>query len=143
MSLIAQIQQANLQARKAKQTKDALLYSTLLGECLAKGKNDGNRETTDAEVVAIAKKFINNINETLVAILSSSSDACTDYNLLREKELLSAFIPAQLSELELRTISAAHKTEGLPAIMKFLKDNHVGLYDGKLASSIAKEVLAG
>ena len=64
MSLIQDIKSASLVARKARETKKAESLITLYSEASMIGKNDGNRESTDAETIAVIKKFIKNIDET-------------------------------------------------------------------------------
>lgn len=136
MSLMSAIKEKQLNARKSGATVEARLLTTLLGEASAVGKNDGNRESTDAEVVAVVKKFIKNIKETIAAQAAAGMPA--DAYLAEELSILEEFLPKQLSELELSAISDNFKT--MPEFMKFLKDNHAGCYDGKMASMIAKQV---
>ena len=146
MSLLQQIKGAQLIARKSKATLAAALLTTLIGEAEMIGKNAGNRETTDAEVVAVIKKFIKNIDETLEALKFSSDGRVQDANL--EKRILETFLPKQLSEDELRKIVEDIKSEinatqkDMGKVMGLLKARHDGLYDGKLASTLVKNVLA-
>lgn len=134
MSLIEQIKEQQIAARKSGDSL-ASLYTTLLGEASIIGKNAGNRETTDQEVVAVVKKFIKNLDETIQALTSRGQDA-TPY--AGERKALEAFLPLQLTELMLTHI--AMKQSSMPDFMKFLKENHAGQYDGKLASIVAKSV---
>ena len=57
MTIAEQIKAASLTARKARDTVASALLTTLLSDVVMIGKNAG-RETTDAEAVAIVKKFI-------------------------------------------------------------------------------------
>jgi len=146
MSLIQQIKSAQVTARKERRTADASSLTTLIGEAEAVGKNDGNREVTDNEVVAMVKKFIKNIDDVL-AVVNPDTEAYQTYQ--NEKALLSTFLPKQLSEDELRTamqgLIAAHGIagpKGMGVLMKELKAAHEGTYDGSLASKLAKELLA-
>ena len=134
MTLIAQIKEKQINARKSG-NKEASLLTTLLGEASAVGKNAGNRETTDAEVVAVVKKFIKNIDETISALSSRNQDPSA---FVAEKKVLEEFLPKQLSEDELKKIAASRS--GMPDFMKYLKEQFNGQYDGKLASSVAKTV---
>lgn len=134
MSLMENIKSLQLAARKAG-APEASLYTTLLGEANAIGKNAGNRETTDQEVVAVVKKFIKNLDETITALTSRNQDA-TAY--LAERGALEQFLPVQLSEEDL--VNAAQAFPNMPAFMKHLKENFAGKYDGKLASVVAKAV---
>lgn len=135
MSLMVEIKEKQINARKIG-AKEASLLTTLLGEASMVGKN-ANRETTDAEVVAVVKKFIKNIDETISALTSHNQDASA---YLTEKSVLEQFLPLQLTELALKHIAEKHKS--MPEFMKFLKENHTGQYDGKLASSVAKTIFS-
>ena len=133
MSLMEQIKTMQVNARKSAFVEASLL-TTLLGESAMVGKNAG-RETTDAEVVAVVKKFIKNIDETINELTTRNKDASV---FLAERKVLEQFLPLQLTELALKSI--AIKFTAMPEFMKFLKENHAGQYDGKLASSVAKSV---
>ncbi len=133
MTLMKQIKEQQITARKASSI-DASLLTTLLGEAAMVGKNAG-RETTDQEVVAVVKKFIKNIDETVSALTSRGQDASS---FLAERAVLERFLPLQLTELALEQIAQNHKS--MPEFMKFLKENHAGQYDGKLASIVAKKI---
>lgn len=134
MSLIEQIKNQQLIARK-NGSEEASLLTTLLSEAVNIGKNNGNRETTDAEVVSVVKKFIKNIEETVAALTTRNQDAT---KFLNEKAVLETFLPKQLTETELLEI--AKTKSSMPEFMKHLKDNFNGQYDGKLASTVAKSV---
>ena len=133
MTLIEEIKQKQIAARKAG-SAEASLLTTLLGESAMVGKNAG-RETTDQEVVAVVKKFIKNIDETVSALSSRGQDATS---FLAERSILERFLPLQLTELALVNIAQNHQS--MPEFMKFLKENHAGQYDGKIASIVAKNI---
>ena len=133
MTLMEQIKEKQIIARKSG-AADASLLTTLLGEAAMVGKNAG-RETTDQEVIAVVKKFIKNIDETVSALSSRGQDAAS---FLAERSVLERFLPLQLTELALANIAQNHKS--MPEFMKFLKENHAGQYDGKLASTVAKNI---
>lgn len=134
MSLINEIKTRQIAARKASDSKQASLLTTLLGEAAMVGKNAG-RETTDAEVVAVVKKFIKNVDETIAA-LEARNQLSADYHV--EREILEQFLPQQLSETALRAV--AEGQTDMPSFMKHLKENFAGQYDGKLAAAVAKSV---
>ena len=68
MTLIERIKEDNLAARKNRDQVRATLLTTLFSEAVSVGKNAGNRETTDAETLAVIKKFIKGIDDTLSAM---------------------------------------------------------------------------
>lgn len=146
MTLIEQLKQDQLNARKARDTHKASLLTTLLGESMAIGKTDGNRETTDGEVIAMVRKFIKNLDQVIA--VSDEQDVAY-HEATSEIEILRQYLPVMLDEAQLRdTISAIVESSGgkgstnMGVVMKVLKATHDGQYDGKVASTIVKEVLA-
>lgn len=134
MTLMEQIKAKQIAARKAGNSQDASLLTTLLGEAAMVGKNAG-RETTDQEVVAVVKKFVKNIDETVHALATRGQNAGA---FLAERAVLEQFLPLQLTELTLQ--QKAKEFASMPEFMKHLKENFAGQYDGKLASTVAKTV---
>jgi uncharacterized protein YqeY len=67
--------------------------------------------------------------------------------LERELAIIEEFLPKQLSRDELTTIIGGIKEKSgstnLGEIMKILKESHGGSYDGKIASEVARHLLAG
>jgi uncharacterized protein YqeY len=58
-----------------------------------------------------------------------------------EKDVLLSFLPQQMSADELKAAVAKSGAKNIGEAMKYLKANHDGQYDGKLASQVAKEVI--
>jgi len=135
MTLMEQIKAEQIAARKAG-TADASLLTTLLGEAAMVGKNAG-RETTDQEAVAVVKKFVKNIDETIAALTSRNQDAIAFFV---ERRVLEQFLPVQMTEQAI--LDVAKQFSSMPEFMKFMKENYAGQYDGKVASTIAKTVFS-
>lgn len=164
MSLLAQIKSAQLQARKNKDTVQVSLLTTLIGDAAMVGKNNGNRESTDAEVVATIKKFINNTIETLQqlpleapkTIRVEDQESWTAQNdlrravLVRERAILESYMPKQLSGSELEALideiintwngSATLKDMG--NVIKEIKARTQGNCDMSAASALVKQKLS-
>lgn len=146
MSLLQTIKAASLQARKERRTADAASLQTLIGEAEAIGKNAGNRETTDVEVVAVIKKFIKNLDELIMALRPGESDIAIEQSTA-EKAMLAAFLPKQLTTEELTHVIASIKVEisagpkDMGKILKLVKERFEGQYDGAAASTITKAAL--
>jgi hypothetical protein len=137
MFITQKLRELLTKARKERNSAQITFYSTLIGELDAIGKTAGNRETTDDEAVRHIKKWVNNIDETIKA----RGGVCTE--LLQEKKLCEEFLPSMLTEDTLtQVIALAIETHGKNqgAVMKHLKEHYPNLYDGKLASSIFKEL---
>lgn len=146
MTLFAQIKSDQLTARKAKDALKATLLTTLIGELTAVGKNDGNREVTDADVVKLVKKFLDGVNETikLLADVSNNDGSADRYvNLLKEQSYLNTYMPQQFDEIQLTQLLSELVIEtgpNLGKLMALLKTRYAGQYDGGMASKIAKTV---
>jgi len=123
----------------------SITLTTLYAEAAKAGLDDGKRKSTDDEVIRTCKKFIKGVQDTIddAEQLRLSSDEIDA--LVTEKELYESYIPQQMSEVELREhIDSWIKYESIDnmgLIMRELKSRFAGLYDGKLASKIAKELL--
>lgn len=152
MSLIDSIKLSSLTARKQRDAKKAALLSTLLADAQMVGKNNGNRESTDGEVTAVIKKMINNTNETINILNKSETETGVDSgqiaDLLAEVSILSIFLPPQLTVTGLTNvlsnliaINNATSIKDMGRIMKLLKEQYDGQYDGTEASKIIKGLL--
>lgn len=139
MSLMEKIRQDQIQARKNRDAEKASLLTTLLGEASMKGKNDGNRESTDAEVEETIRKFLKGVRENLKLALERNDHEWIN-TVKVEQSILEAYLPKQMTADEIREkLSGVEKTK--PAMMKYLKANFAGLYDGATASKVVDELL--
>ena len=144
--LINQIKSDSLIARKARQTNTATLLTTLYSEASMVGKNAGNRESTDIEVLQVIEKFVKNANEVKNILLKNNKDTSSVEN---EILVLSKYLPQKMSYEELENIikTIIEVFKGINMQMKMsnimgkLKENYGGMYDGKLASEIVKREL--
>jgi uncharacterized protein YqeY len=145
MNLLAQIKNDQEEARRRSVPAPQLvsLLTTLYAEAAIVGKNAGNRESTDGEVIAVIKKFIKGVEECLAVCKDELK--ITAYKL--ELEVLLKYLPKQLTFDEMKNridlIVAANPSAKMPDIMKYFKENHNGLYDGKVLSQLVKEKLSG
>jgi len=142
MTLIEQIRTKYLELRKAHDAVAVASLSTLIGEIenLAKA---GKGELTDAVVVTVVKKFIKNIDETLKVLeRDPGAHAVALMKANIEKAMFEAFLPKQLNETEIAALIDAlivtHGATNVGDVMKLLKQNHAGTYDGAVASKILK-----
>lgn len=143
--LLEKLQAAALAARKNQNVVAASLLTTLYAEAARVGKDQGNRVSTDDEVVAVVKKFSKNIDETLAALPATDSRVA---QLSLEKELLAAYLPTQLDEAGLKALIdelvaglAEKSPKQMGAIMAGLKARAGGQYDGAMASRLVKAAL--
>jgi uncharacterized protein YqeY len=143
--LLTKLKTDQLQARKDRDAVRASLLTTLIGEASAVGKNDGNRDTTDAEVIAMIKKFLKNTKEVIRVAEEYKNDSSVAQ---QEHEILESYLPVQLTgDTLLQTIKqiadelGAHTLREMGKVMGALKARYDGQYDGAAASALVKEVL--
>lgn len=145
MTLFAQIKADQLTARKAKQALAATLLTTLIGELTAIGKNDGNREVTDADVVKLVKKFLDGINESIKYMEAAKGEEAL-VMLRGEVAILTPYMPQQMDEHVLTIAVRMILNElgvgaNMGQVMAALKAKHAGTYDGGMASKVVKACL--
>lgn len=136
--LVDDIRSQRMTAMKARDSVTKTLLTTLLGELESIAKRT-QCDITDDMVVKACKKFISGNNEVIEAGVKLNLELP---NLEAENVLLETFIPKQLTEDELRAIIVEMDASHLGEIMQKLKANYDGIYDGKLASTIARDILA-
>lgn len=155
MSLLATIQSAALEARKARHTDKATLLVTLHAEAARIGKDDGNRESTDAEVEAVIRKFIKNNDETIKALwipekIDRDAVRVTRRDaLILEQAILTSFLPKQASADEIQgavtelVAGLADKSpKQMGAVMAGLNARFGNNFDKAAASQLVKAALA-
>ncbi|MBO9428680.1 GatB/YqeY domain-containing protein [Sulfitobacter sp. R18_1] len=143
MSSLAQIKADAIKARKAK-SPEAKVLVTLLGEIDTKSKTLApGKNMTDADVVAIVRKFLKGVDETLKLLDADKAPDAVAY-AKAERAALEVYLPKQMTEAEIEAFVRAKVSEGanIGQIMGSLKQEKAGQYDGKIASQVAKSLLA-
>lgn len=144
MNILQKIKQDQLEARKQRDTIRAQLLTTLYSEAAKIGKDAGNRDSTDAEVIAVVQKFIKTNNE----FQNLQSIAAADHLqvLKTEAEILSSYLPTQLTSDEIQSIIEQQISSGkrdIGSLMKLFKDNYAGRYDAAVVSKLVKQMITG
>jgi uncharacterized protein YqeY len=103
------------------------------------------QELSDAENLTVVQREVKKRHEA-IQFAEQASRAEEKTKLQAEIAILEGFLPKQLSsdDLEKIIIDVKNSVAGasMPVIMKHLKDNYAGQYDGKSASEIVKRVLS-
>lgn len=145
MHILDRVRQDQVKARKERDQILSSILTLLLSEIVLIGKNDGNRITTDVEAVKVIKKFISNSNTTIEDMISKNQLDKDKYNaLMAEIKVYELYVPKQMDEVAIHKAIDDYIKNGatnMGAIMQLLKSNFDGLYDGRLASGIAKQKL--
>jgi len=117
------------------------LLNTLIADIEKKAKDDGQRQVNDQDCIASIKKFLKNTEETIKILEADNKEALLQR---RELNILKDFLPSQMNEEDIKaavTSAIADGASNMGAIMKSLKEKYSGLYDGKIASEVAKKLL--
>jgi len=154
--MINRIKKDLLKARKEKDKFTAGILGALVSEGAMIGKNHGNRETTDAEMMKLIQKFKKGAVDTL-ALLGASVEnicGCEEKNIDKCTELAfeigvyNSYLPKQLSEEEIvkeigSYIQLNSEKANIGSIMAHFRKNFDGRYDGKALSKIINDILRG
>ena len=150
MSLKQQIESKLNEALKA---KDKNTYPTLrlivssIKDAEIVGRSKGQKEVLDSEVTSILKKMIKQRNESCEIYKKAGRNELLE-NETREIEVISVFLPKQLSEEETRKICqetvkvvGASSMKDMGKVMGVLKSKYADTIDFSKVSSIIKGLL--
>lgn len=139
--LFERMQKESLEARKARDTAKASVLTTAMSQVKAIAIDDGHRAPNDADVTKVVRQFLKSVEENLALAAQGKMDATRAEQFKIEKDLLMTYLPQQMSADELTDALKKSGATNIGEAMKYLKANHDGLYDGKLASTVAKEII--
>ena len=88
-------------------------------------------------------------DEKALSIIKKMVENAKEQGNTGEVTILEAYLPTQMDELELKRVLMNHimnlntpTMKDMGGVMGWLKKNHGGTYDGKLASTLVRELLA-
>ena len=138
---------------KALKAKDKNTYPTLrliissIKDAEIAGRTKGQKEITDSDISPILKKMIKQRNESCEVYKKAGRKELLE-NESREIEVISTFLPKQLSEEETKKICqetvksvGATSMKDMGKVMGALKSKHADTIDFSKVSSIIKELL--
>ena len=150
MSLKKQIEEKLNEALKS---KDKNTYPTLrlvvsaIKDAEIAGRTKGQKEMSDSELTSILKKMIKQRNESCEVYKKAGRNELLE-NEKKEIDVISAFLPKQLSEEETKKIceeaiksSGASSMKDMGKVMGVLKSKHADTLDFSKVSSIIKKLL--
>ena len=150
MSLKKQIEDRLNVALKA---KDKNTYPTLrlvvsaIKDAEIAGRTKEQKEMSDSDITAILKKMIKQRNESCEVYKKAGRNELLE-NETKEIEVISSFLPKQLSEQETKKIceeaiksSGASSMKDMGKVMGVLKSKHADNLDFSKVSSIIKDLL--
>lgn len=134
------LQKANIQTMKDHDKVAHEIISLVFGKAkntaIDKGYQD--RKLPDNECLQIIQKFIKELEEEKQSFAKAGRDE-TVAKLEAQQKLLNAYLPAQLSEDEIRNEISKLADKTVPSVMKHFKANFQGRCDMGLVSKVCKE----
>ena len=139
--LINEIKTANINAMKARDN----VARGVLAVVITKYKNQEvemraqGKEIGDKELIAIIQKTLKELADEKEGYLKVNNlDRVNDIS--RQEEVLSGYLPKQLSEQEIRDIIKSLDDKSVPNVMKHFKTNYAGQVDMSLVNSILRSL---
>lgn len=136
--------------KEAMKNKDTLRKDTItmLRAAILQVEKDSQKVLNDDEICAIVAKEVKKRKESVKEYEVAGREDIAD-NLKNEIEILSKYLPEQLTEDEIRKMvedaiveSGAASPRDMGKVMSILRPKTAGKADGKLVSDIVKEKLA-
>jgi len=150
MSLKKKIEEKLNETLKA---KDKNTYPTLrlvvsaIKDAEIAGRTKGQKEVSDTDITGILKKMIKQRNESCEVYKNAGRNELLE-NETKEIEVISSFLPKQLSEEETKKIcqeviksSGASSMKDMGKVMGALKSKHADTLDFSKVSLIIKKLL--
>ena len=133
--------------------KDKNIYPTLrlvisaIKDAEIAGRTKGQKELSDSDITSILKKMIKQRNESCDVYKKAGRNELLE-NETKEIEVISSFLPKQLSEEETKKIcedaiksSGASSMKDMGKVMGILKSKNADTLDFSKVSSIIKKLL--
>lgn len=139
--LLQRIKAAQLEARKSRDALTATLLTTVIGEAVMVGKSDGNRESTDAEVLQVLRKFEKGMNES-IGYLQNTDNKEALAVVQAELEIIRKFMPTKISDAQVqqdivevvKRLNLPWEQKSMGAVVKELKSKYGEQFDGQQVS---------
>ena len=139
--LIDEIKAANINAMKARDNTSRAVLSVVLTkyklqevELRSQGKEIG-----DKELLAIIQKVLKELADEKEGYLKVNNQERAD-SITKQEEVLSSYLPKQLSEQEIRDIINGLDDKSVPSVMKHFKINYAGQVDMSLVNSVLRSL---
>lgn len=138
--LIDELKKAQMEALKTKDTLKRSVLQIVTGKVkLAEiEKRTKNESLTDDDVLLVINKVIKELDEEILAFKNANRLEKVE-ELTKQKQILEAYLPAKLTEEEIKEIINSLEDKSMPSIMKHFKQNYLGKCDMKLVNKLANE----
>ena len=139
--LIDDIQKANIEAIKARDAEAKGVLSIIISryKILKTEPGASNKEITDGDILTLIQKVLKELSDEKEGYIKVNNVERVNF-ISKQENVLKTFLPAQLSEEEIRNEIAKLDDKSLPSIMKHFKTNFAGKVDMSLVSQIARSL---
>ena len=139
--LIDELKAANIKAMKERDNNSRAVLSIVLTryklqevELRSQGKEIG-----DKELLSIIQKVLKELADEKEGYLKVNNQEKAN-DIAKQEEVLSSYLPKQLSEAEIRNIIASLEDKSVPSVMKHFKTNYAGQVDMSLVNSVLRSL---
>ena len=139
--LIDRIKSANIEAMKARDNTSRAVLSIVLTKYKLQEvelKSQG-KEIGDAELLSIIQKVIKELEDEKAGYLKVNNQERAD-NISKQMEVISSYLPKQLSEEEIKKIIDSLDDKSVPSVMKHFKMNYAGQVDMSLVNRVLRSL---
>jgi len=142
--LFEQIKKDSIESRKSRDVTKSSILGMVLSDLLNLTKSPGRngKEISDGDVISVIKGWIKKLDDSMTMVMSCDGDIL---KMKTERLILIGYLPVQLSDEEI-TYRIEAIVSNLPEkhikhmsrVMKALKEEADGQFDGKVAADLIK-----
>ena len=139
--LIDELKAANIKAMKERDNSARAVLSVVLTKYKLQEvelKSQG-KEIGDKELLAIIQKVLKELADEKEGYLKVGNTERAE-GVAKQEEILSSYLPKQLSETEIRAIISSLEDKSVPSVMKHFKTNYAGQVDMSLVNSVLRSL---
>lgn len=137
--LIDDIKKANMMAMKEKNQAKRSAYSSVISRYQLLKSKDPSKEISDTDVLSLIQKIVKELDEELDSYQKAGREESVQ-EIQKQKDALKEFVPAQLSEEEIKTIILSLPDRSVPLVMKHFSMNYRGQVDMSLVNKVLKSL---
>ncbi len=137
--LLQDLQKANIQAMKDHDADARSILSIVIARAndLKRELDMKGEDIKDSDILSIISKALKELSDEKEGYAAQGNLERVE-GVSRQEAIISAYLPKQLSEEEIRKIIDSLPDKSVPAIMKHFKSEYAGSVDMSLVSMIAR-----
>ncbi|MCD8204553.1 MAG: GatB/YqeY domain-containing protein [Coprobacillus sp.] len=139
--LIDELKKANIEAMKAHDSDARSIISVVLTreKTLELDLHEKGEEVKDSDVLSIISKVLKELDEEKEGYEKVGNSERVN-GITHQIEVISSYLPSQLSEDEILKIINSLDDKSVPSVMKYFKANYAGSVDMSLVSKLLKSI---